>query len=234
MKILTEQEAKELQNEPVNNWAFTLDVIDSVMAENLGGDRIWDSATFEIAKTQHLLNLYMTAFKLKNNKELYEHIKCANIRDNGIDYDWLQQYLVESEQIIKGSLELWHKQYRHQYMRDRMYFALDIEISNFLVKRYIPETDRRNLMGLSAILNKLRAIKSAAAKNNNKERREDTLAAMRNPDFFKNCQNRREKLLRIVEESKKHLTASGRYASVSLKTADRYLKRIENATKQTC
>lgn len=231
MKTLNEQEAKEQQNKPVNNWAFTPDVVDSVMAENLGGDRIWDSATFEIAKAQQLLNLYMTAFKLQNNKELYEHIKCANKRDNVIDYDWLQQYLVESEQIIKASLELWHKQYRHQYMRDRMYFALDVDISNVLVKRYVPETDSRNLAAFGIILNKQHTIKSTAGRTNNKKRRESIFAAIQKPGFFDGCHNRHAKLLRIIAESKKYPTASGGYACVCLRTADRYLKKIENTAE---
>lgn len=226
---MNKEEILALTNKPFNNWAFTPNVIDAIMSVKLGGDTTWLSAQFEIAKAQELLNLYKTAFGLKDNLAVYQRIKHALPQDTNIDYHLLQQYLVDTAEIIKGNLELWHKQYRRQYIRDRIHFIVRVAITNILIKKYVPETDARDLVGFGAILTKQQAIKSAVGQNNNKGRRESILAAIKQPGFFDGCPNLHAKLLRIIKESKKHKTTNGLVVPITEKTARRYLKLTENS-----
>ncbi len=213
--------------DPINNLLFTADALESVVNFNLEAIPEWNSPYIEIAKTKWILNLYMTAFDIKDTETLFHSLKWDRPESESIDYINLQQIIVDAYLIAKGQLELWHKKYRRQYMRDRAVFFVTVELQNILNKKYVPETSMRSLGNIGIILNRQREIKSAVGKQNNKTLRDMLFEEMRKPDFFAGCNTKHAKKQRIIKASAKYPRKAGKSLAISDRTAGRYLELLE-------
>lgn len=230
IKVLTEAEALERNKAKTNNWAFRPDVIISIMEYKLDTEPVWDWRLTEIAKAQLLLSLYGGIFELSDNTALFNHIKNKSIVENDINYDSLQQYLVNTFYILNGEQELGHKKPIRQYMRDKDFFMFMVIFNNLISQKYIPGTSLRNLSNMAAQISTyaLSQAMSSNAKNKDKTMREELLNEITSsPDFFKGCRDTHTKLARIIKASAKYPRKKGQKSPISEKTARRYLAKIE-------
>ncbi len=227
---MTPEEIINFNNQKTNNWAFTQSVVDTLIDFKQTDDTVWDWRVSEVARAQMLLSLYKTAFDLTDNKALFEHIKNKKCFENNFDYAGFQQYLVESWGILQERIVLGHKKPNKQYMRDKYYFILEVQLHNRVYKKYIPDTPDRNLVNLSDKISRyaLSNAMSLNAKNKDKTMREGLLNEITsNPDFFKGCRDMHSKLTRIRKASAKYPRKNEQKLPISEKTARRYLAEIE-------
>lgn len=229
-RVLAPAEAEERCKMQVDNQAFTQGVIDDIMSFDTSSGVVWNTSVSEVVKMQEILNLYKAYFKLSTNKELFEHIKAQPYMTNDINYMILQDLLVETYRILTGRVELGHKNWRKQAMRDREIDILSRILRNKNIQTIVPETSVQSVNGIGLILEKRSVSKSNLGKCKNMALREMILKEARKPEFFEGCDNKQYiKILRLLRAASECARVLGREnGNISERTARRYLKMIED------
>ncbi len=191
IKILNKKEAKAYQQSKTNNITFTQETIDSLMRQDIQRKRIRLAFDREVANAQTLLNLYKEVFELKNNIELFNHIKEQNNFANGLDYDRFQNYLQTIASGFKWGTQGFGTTSLKQYNLSQAYIEISQYLNNKRYQKYNPKISLRNTKNYErqviqaehkrAISDRARKNGMMSGKNYKKDFLDDT---KKNPDLY--------------------------------------------------
>lgn len=171
IKILTEAEAKAYQQTQTDNMMFTQDTIDIIMKQRIQPDHFKTAFGREIANAQTLLNTYKEVLGLKDNVELFKHIKEQNNVADGLDYALFQTYLQTIARAFKWGPQRFGVISLKQYNLNQTYIYITQWLNNKRYQKYDPNISLQNTENYENLVIETehkRAISERARKNGSK------------------------------------------------------------------